>query len=149
MSEALPVVVYGASGFTGCLVCAALRRRGVAFAVAGRDRGKLEAIAGAAEVIVAALEPEPLARVCARGRVVLDCAGPFAKYGRPVQDAALAAGRHFLDITGEAGYMLATAARDGEAKARGVALINAVGFDVIPTDAAAVPAAEAAGAPVD
>ncbi len=152
MSDLVPVVVYGASGFTGRLVCAALRRREVAFAVAGRDREKLTAIAratDAARVIVAPLEAEPLARMCERARVVLDCAGPFAKYGRPVQDAALAAGRHFLDITGEAGYMLATAARDAEAKARGVALVNAVGFDVIPTDAAAVLAAEAAGAPVE
>ena len=41
--------------------------------------------------------------------------------------------------------MLATTARDGEARARGVALVNAVGFDVVPTDAAAVLAADAAG----
>jgi saccharopine dehydrogenase (NAD+, L-lysine-forming) len=69
--------------------------------------------------------------------------------GTPVREAALKAGRHYLDITGEAGYMLETAARDGEARARGVALVNAVGFDVVPTDAAAVLASDAAGGKPD
>jgi short subunit dehydrogenase-like uncharacterized protein len=65
--------------------------------------------------------------------------------GEPVREAALAARRHYLDITGESEYMLATHARDADAKARGVVLVNSVGFDVVPTDAAAVLATEAAG----
>ncbi len=145
------VVVYGATGFTGRLVCAELSRRKVPFAVAGRDRAKLTALSaslGAAqpEVLVAALDdPAALKQAIERGRVVLACAGPFARMGEPVREAALAAGRHYLDITGESDYMLATAARDAEARARGVALVNAVGFDVVPTDAAAVLACDAAG----
>jgi short subunit dehydrogenase-like uncharacterized protein len=145
------VVVYGATGFTGRLICAELQRRKVRFAVAGRDRDKLTALAATLataqpEVLVAALDDRPaLEAAIARGRVVLACAGPFARMGEPVREAALAAKRHYLDITGEAEYMLATAARDDEARARGVALVNAVGFDVVPTDAAAVLASEAAG----
>ena len=146
----LAVVVYGATGFTGRLVCKELGRRKVPFAVAGRDRARLTALAAslpaAPEVLVAALDDAAaLEAAVARGRVVLACAGPFARMGRPVVDAALAAGRHYLDITGETEYILQTAARDAEAKTRGVALIKAVGFDVVPTDAAAVLAAEAAG----
>jgi len=145
------VVVYGATGFTGRLVCAELARRKVSFAVAGRDQAKLTALAGTLgaaqpEVIVAALDDRAaLEAAIARGRVVLSCAGPFVRMGEPVREAALAAGRHYLDITGESDYMLATAARDAEARARGVALVNAVGFDVVPTDAAAVLASDAAG----
>jgi saccharopine dehydrogenase (NAD+, L-lysine-forming) len=149
MSEPVPVVVYGATGYTGRLVCAELVRQNVAFVAAGRDANKLAALPGPIETVVAALDDAPaLERMAARGRVVLDCAGPFVKYGRPVQDAALATGRHFLDVSGEAGYMRDTAARDAEARARKVALINAVGFDVVPTDAAAVLACETAGAPI-
>ncbi|HXU72257.1 MAG TPA: saccharopine dehydrogenase NADP-binding domain-containing protein [Polyangia bacterium] len=145
------VVVYGATGFTGRLVCAELARRKVSFAVAGRDRSKLTALAGSLgaaqpEVLVAALDDRAaLEAAIARGRVVLACAGPFARMGEPVREAALAVKRHYLDITGESEYMMATAARDAEAQARGVALVNAVGFDVVPTDAAAVLAADAAG----
>jgi short subunit dehydrogenase-like uncharacterized protein len=145
------VVVYGASGFTGRLICNELARRKVSFAVAGRDREKLTALSaslGAAEpeVLVAALDDAAaLEAAIARGRVVLACAGPFHRMGAPVREAALAAKRHYLDITGEHGYMLETAGRDAEARARGVALVNSVGFDVVPTDAAAVLASEAAG----
>lgn len=151
--DRIPIVVYGATGFTGRLISAELARRRVPFAVAGRDPAKLAALVGAlgrpVETLVAALDaPSELERMAARARVVLDCAGPFVRHGRAVQDAALAARSHFLDITGEADYMLATQARDAEARAAGVALINAVGFDVVPTDAAAVLASEAAGAPV-
>ena len=145
------VVVYGATGFTGRLICGELARRKVPFAVAGRDRAKLTALsaslgAAAPEVLVAALDDRAaLEQAVARGRVVLACAGPFARMGEPVREAALAARRHYLDITGENDYMLATAARDAEARVRGVALVNAVGFDVVPTDAAAVLASDAAG----
>jgi saccharopine dehydrogenase (NAD+, L-lysine-forming) len=153
MSDPVAVVVYGATGYTGKLICAELKRAGVSFAISGRDAGKLQALAtqlgGAIEVVPAGIDdPAALEKMAARGRVVLDCAGPFARLGRPVQNAALAAGRHFLDITGEHTYMRETFARDEEAKRRGVALVNSVGFDVVPTDAAAVLAAEAAGAPV-
>src|SRR5690349_15803522 len=147
------VVVYGATGYTGRLVCEELARLKTPFAIAGRDPNKLEPLAARFDerpaVIVARLDDPPgLARMADRGKVVLDCAGPFADYGKPVQDAALAARRHFMDITGEHHYMLDTYKRDAEARAHGVALINAVGFDVVPTDCAAVLAADAAGAPV-
>jgi short subunit dehydrogenase-like uncharacterized protein len=39
------VVVYGASGFTGRLICKELARRGIAFSIAGRDVHKLNALA--------------------------------------------------------------------------------------------------------
>ena len=145
------VVVYGATGFTGRLVCAELARRKISFAVAGRDRSKLIALAASLpsaspEVIEAPIDDAArLQAAVARGRVVLACAGPFLRLGAPVRDAALAAGVHYLDITGEAAYMLQTYERDHEARARNLALVNAVGFDVVPTDAAAVLAAEAAG----
>ena len=146
------MVVYGATGFTGRLVCAELVRKGVGFVAAGRDAGKLRVLSdslGGIETAVAALDDAgALERVAARARVVLDCAGPFARWGRAVQNAALAARSHFLDITGEHVYMRETYARDAEARDRGVVLVNAVGFDVVPTDAAAALAAEAAGAPI-
>jgi saccharopine dehydrogenase (NAD+, L-lysine-forming) len=144
------VVVYGATGFTGRLICAELGRRGVSFAIAGRDGAKLRALggqlgAGVPQIVAALDDTAALTRMAEQGRCVLACAGPFALYGLPVQDAALAAGRHFLDITGEGSYMQATHARDAAAQERRVALINAVGFDVVPTDAAAALASEAAG----
>ncbi|HEX8253024.1 MAG TPA: hypothetical protein VF846_07760, partial [Thermoanaerobaculia bacterium] len=66
--------------------------------------------------------------------LVLHCAGPFIHTSRPMVDACLAAGAHYLDITGEIAVFESVFARDAEAKARNVALLPGVGFDVVPTD---------------
>jgi short subunit dehydrogenase-like uncharacterized protein len=49
-------------------------------------------------------------------------------------DGCLRAGIHYLDITGEIAVFEALAARDAEAKAKGVMLLPGVGFDVVPSD---------------
>ena len=43
MSEKKPVVVYGASGYTGRLVCEYLREYNIPFLAAGRSAEKLDA----------------------------------------------------------------------------------------------------------
>ena len=70
--------------------------------------------------------------------VVLNCAGPFSRTARPMVDACLRTGTHYLDITGEVGVFEALAARDHEAEAAGIVLLPGVGFDVVPTDCLAV-----------
>jgi len=66
--------------------------------------------------------------------VVLCVAGPFSVTSRPTADACLRNCVHYLDITGEIEVFEALAARDDEAKARGVMLLPGVGFDVVPSD---------------
>ena len=41
MSSDKPVVVYGASGYTGRLICEYLREFGVPFIAAGRDKARI------------------------------------------------------------------------------------------------------------
>jgi short subunit dehydrogenase-like uncharacterized protein len=57
-------------------------------------------------------------------------------------DACLSTGTDYLDITGEIEVILAAASRDQRAKQAGVALIPAVGFDVVPSDCLAAMLAE-------
>ena len=133
------VLLYGATGYTGRLVAHGLQEAGLAFAIAGRNQARLLELRSRLDsrpesLAVGLDEPGRLREAAARARVVLSCAGPFARCGPPVQDAALAAGSHFLDVTGEFGYMLATWRRDAEARAAGVVLLNAAGFDVVPSD---------------
>ena len=49
MADKRPVIVYGANGYTGRLVCEYLREYNVPFIAAGRDKAKvrLEALAAA------------------------------------------------------------------------------------------------------
>jgi short subunit dehydrogenase-like uncharacterized protein len=56
----------------------------------------------------------------------------------PIAEACLRTGTHYLDLTGEIPVYEALAARDAEARTRGVMLLPGVGFDVVPTDCLAV-----------
>ena len=99
------IVVYGATGATGARVCRELAHRGAAFAIAGRDARKLEALApelGDPPVKVAAADdPDALVAAFEGAAVVASCAGPFGRIGEPVVAAAIAAGAHNIDTAGE------------------------------------------------
>jgi short subunit dehydrogenase-like uncharacterized protein len=129
------VLVYGATGFTGALTVEALTKLGgVQVIVAGRNAKKLEALAarhGGLETRVADVaEPESLATCLGGVHVVVDTAGPFTLYGEPVVRAAIAAGAHFVDTTGEQGYMnRILALYHGAAKQKGLAVVNAQAFE--------------------
>ena len=69
---------------------------------------------------------------------VLHCAGPFLHTARPMAEACLQTGTHYLDITGEIDVFEAMAARDQDARSAGVVLMPGVGFDVVPTDCLAL-----------
>jgi short subunit dehydrogenase-like uncharacterized protein len=129
------VVVFGATGFTGKLVVQSLADLGVTdVIIGGRNREKLEELAeahGGLEVRVAdANSPETLERLVDGAHVVVDTAGPFQLYGEPVVRAALAAGAHFLDTTGEQAYMARIMERyHGAAKQKNLVVVNAQAFE--------------------
>lgn len=131
----VPVMVFGATGFTGGLVCRALARRGVSFGVAGRSQEKLEALAeevGAQGIVVAdASQPKTLGRLFVGGtRVLVSCAGPFLRYGWPVVSAAVEAGVHYLDTTGEQPFIKRVADwLDGSAREHGSTVVNAMAME--------------------
>ena len=73
---------------------------------------------------------------------MLHCAGPFSQTARQMMDACIAAGADYLDITGEIEVIERAAARGERARQAGVALMPAVGFDVVPSDCLAAMLAE-------
>ena len=142
------LVLFGASGFTGGLVAqhvAAHARRDTRFALAGRRPEVLHALRErllAAHpnreigVIVADVsDPTSLTRMAASTRAVLSTVGPFSDYGEPLVRACVEQGTEYLDSTGERPFVLEMIDRYDElARARGVRLIFACGFDSIPAD---------------
>ncbi len=130
-----PVVVFGATGFTGRLVVDALMDLGVADVIlGGRSAERLGALAeehGGLDFRVAdARQPETLGALVEGAHVVIDTAGPFAEFGEPVVQAAIGARAHFLDTTGEQAYMLNVLQRfHGVARERKVAVVNAQAFE--------------------
>ena len=110
-----PVVVYGASGYTGRLICEYLREYNVPFVAAGRDGGKLKAsmegnVAGIEtadyEVVEVTHDVASLTELFSGASVVLNTVGPFSKWGPEVVEACLAAGAHYTDTTGEQDWLI-------------------------------------------
>ncbi|SDF43231.1 Saccharopine dehydrogenase NADP binding domain-containing protein [Lentzea fradiae] len=90
-----PVAVLGAAGTVGRSAVGLLHDLGIDDVVAG-DR---DTTGGA--VHVDAEDPVPLRRFCAGAEVVLNCAGPSYALLDRVARAALAAGAHYVDISGD------------------------------------------------
>jgi short subunit dehydrogenase-like uncharacterized protein len=134
-------LIYGANGYVGDAAARLAVAQGLRPILAGRDAAKLEPLARelGLEWRACALDDAiALDRALRDMSVVLHCAGPYKFTSRPMADACLRAGSHYLDLTGEIPVFEALAARDLEAKARNVMLMPAVGFDVVPTDCLAV-----------
>jgi short subunit dehydrogenase-like uncharacterized protein len=129
-------LLYGATGYTARLILARCLERGLRPILAGRSETVREiASAHGLEARIAGLD-DPASLRAALGGVtaVLHCAGPFSRTSGPMVDACLAAGVHYLDITGEIGVFEGLAARHEEARSRGVMLLPGTGFDVVPSD---------------
>ena len=110
-----PVIVYGASGYTGRLICEYLREYNVSFLALGRDADKLSSamdrnVAGIEtaryEVATTSHTVEILTKHFQGASVVCNTVGPFARYGPEVVEACLAAGVHYLDTTGEQDWVI-------------------------------------------
>lgn len=125
-------MLYGANGYTGELIAREAVRRGDRPLLAGRNAQEIETLARelGCEWRVFDLAAPDLSGVS----LVLHCAGPFLHTSAPMVQACLDAGVHYLDVTGEVAVFEAIFKRDADAKARGIALIPGVGFDVVPTD---------------
>ena len=77
---------------------------------------------------------------------MVSCAGPFQEAGTPVVEAAIDARVPYTDSTGEQPFIRAVYEQfDESARAAGVALVPAFGFDFVPGDMGAAIAAEGLG----
>jgi short subunit dehydrogenase-like uncharacterized protein len=114
MSSDKRVVVYGASGYTGRLVCEYLRELHVPFIAAGRDKARIaEALATVPgidtvphEIVEVDHQVAPLTELLDGAKVVCNTVGPFAQYGQEVVEACLSTGCHYTDTTGEQDWLI-------------------------------------------
>lgn len=143
------LVLFGATGFTGRLVAEVLhgatagpraREAGLRWALAGRDRTRLEALRGElgtqAPVLAAdAHDAAALAAIARRARVVLTTVGPYQRHGEALVAACAGAGTDYVDLCGEPLWMATMIARlQAPAAASGARVVFSCGFDSIPFD---------------
>lgn len=141
------ILLFGATGYTGRLTARALFDRGASFAIAGRNRGKLEALAagvGDPEIHIAdSADETALVRALSGCKVLVTCVGPFMIHGKTAVHAALEAKVHYIDSTGEGPFIAQLIEHHhDDAVSAGISLAPALGFDEVPGDLACTLASE-------
>jgi short subunit dehydrogenase-like uncharacterized protein len=141
------VIVVGATGYVGALIAEYLatsyRGNEVRWAIAGRNRAKLEALktslgkpAEGLTILEADTDDEDaLDALTAKGRVILTTVGPYAKYGSKLVAACVRSGTDYCDLAGEAPWiqrMIDT--HQAQAEETGARIVPCCGFDSIPSD---------------
>src|SRR5690606_39207990 len=131
------VLIYGANGYTGRLAAQHAVERGLRPVLAGRSTAEVRALADELgfEWRAFPLDNPAAVREALDGiTAVLHAAGPFSATSKPMADACIATGTHYIDITGEIPVFEALVARDAEARDAGTVLLPGAGFDVAPSD---------------
>src|SRR5262249_15989269 len=137
------IVLYGATGYIGGLTARAMVAAGARPVLAGRDQGRLKAVAARLarpgegielETAVAGIDsPEALRQLLGDGDVLVSTAGPFMKVGRPVVAAAVEAGAIYLDSSGEPPFIRGVFEEFGpRAERTGAVLLTAFGYHYLP-----------------
>jgi short subunit dehydrogenase-like uncharacterized protein len=149
------IVLYGATGYIGGLIARAMIAHGARPVLAGRNQGRLSALAARLrqtgdgtelETAVADTESRSLHDLVRPGDVLVSTAGPFVKVGRPVVEAAVDVGAVYLDSSGEPPFIRQVFEEFGpRAERTGAVLLTAFGYDYVPGNLAGALALAAAG----
>jgi short subunit dehydrogenase-like uncharacterized protein len=140
------VVIYGASGYTGCLVAEYLvqnyKDSNIAWAMAGRDEAKLVKVRneiGAPEdtplFVADSTDMASLTAMAKAAKCVISTVGPYTLYGENLVDVCAQEGTDYVDLCGEVLFMHRMIAKhEGTAKNSGARIVFSCGFDSIPFD---------------
>ncbi|WP_421775166.1 saccharopine dehydrogenase family protein [Gracilimonas sp.] len=141
------LILIGATGFTGKRAARYLKEHAPEnfnWGIAARNQDKVSALADKLNLendrcfIVDNLNKERVEEVVQKTKIVITTAGPFSLYGENVIAACAKFGTHYLDITGEVGFIKQMSDKYDEiAKKSGALLIPFSGFDSVPADIAA------------
>jgi short subunit dehydrogenase-like uncharacterized protein len=144
-APSLDVVLFGATGFTGRLVAEYMAehapKAGIRWAIAGRNRDKLEAVRSSIGLrdlplhVADSLDTAALDDLVPRARVICTTVGPYVKFGKELVRACAKHGVSYCDLAGEATFVRAMIDECHEtAKARKARIVTSAGFDSIPSD---------------
>lgn len=138
----MKILLLGATGATGGLILGLLMERGIKPILVGRNHEKLAALAdkfGGLDIAVAnAQDAESLKAVIGAGDLLISTVGPFSQLGKIPLRVAIEQGAHYMDSTGEPGFMahVYDAYEEPLKNAKSV-VMTACGFDYVPGQLAA------------
>jgi hypothetical protein len=127
------VVVYGANGATGTRLVELAVAAGLRPVLAGRRAEALRPLAERFDLPmrVGTLDPAALDDVLGGARIVVSCVAPYTTHGRPIVDAALRHGIHYVDCTGEPRFVEQLIRSDAPARDAGCALVPSAGLGLV------------------
>eukprot|EP00931_Biecheleriopsis_adriatica_P073764 TRINITY_DN47991_c0_g1_i1.p1 TRINITY_DN47991_c0_g1~~TRINITY_DN47991_c0_g1_i1.p1 ORF type:complete len:539 (+),score=118.73 TRINITY_DN47991_c0_g1_i1:148-1764(+) len=142
-TRAFDIVLLGATGFTGRLMVEHLDfllaspqpnikhnvRRAKTWAVAGRNAQRLAEVVARCKTspeVLVAMSAHELAEVAKKCHVLVAAAGPYSVCGEAALRACVAAGTHYIDISGETPWMHdMIKCYHQEAKSKGIMVVHA------------------------
>lgn len=135
MKREYDIILYGASGFAAKFIIRELEQSSLRIGLAARKKE------GIPETTLDCYEcgVDEMSWLTAKTAVLINSAGPFAETGMRVIGACISTGTHYIDISGETGFLLEAGETYGkEAVLSGVKVIQACGFDSLPADIGAM-----------
>jgi short subunit dehydrogenase-like uncharacterized protein len=142
----LDIIVYGATGYTGRLVCEYLNKQygvngDVKWAMAGRSQDKIDSVreemgipADVPTVVADSKDLASIKTMVEKTKVVLTTVGPYQLYGSDVVAACAKAGTDYVDLCGEPAWMHEMIAKhQADAEASGARIVFSCGFDSVPS----------------
>ena len=136
------LIIHGATGFTGQLICDYLYKhndsKAIKWAISGRNTSKLEPISKKYNVDlfqVDSFENKALDLITSKSKVIISVVGPYAIYGKQLIESCVNNNCHYLDITGESSFVQYVKNKySKKAIETNTMLVSCCGFESIPPD---------------
>ena len=141
-SRKFDIIIFGASGFTGKLVCEYFFKsndaKNITWAIAGRDENKLEEVSKKYNVdyfLADSFDLDSLSHICSLSKLIISTVGPYMIYGENLLYACIENSTHYLDLTGEPQFVtnMYKKYRYKAIKNKSI-VIHCCGFESIPAD---------------
>lgn len=127
------LMIYGATGYTGRMVAEHAKAHGTPLVLAGRSEAPLARLAAEVGVeyrVFSLDDTDATDKNLLDISVLLNCAGPFMRTAKPLMEAAIRYGVHYLDTAAELDSYRLAERLDGDAKTAGVMLMPGGGGSV-------------------
>ncbi|KAF5276903.1 hypothetical protein FQA39_LY06454 [Lamprigera yunnana] len=152
MPERVDIVIFGATGVTGeytaPYVYRLAKEKGLTWGVGGRSEQKLKDVlkrtadrVGVENLndipifIADTSDEDSILQMTSKAKVIINCCGPFIKYGEVVVKNCVDSGTHHIDVSGEAYFHEILYVKYSKtAEEKGVYLIIACGFDSVASE---------------
>jgi len=134
-------LLYGANGYTGELIARHAAQYNLHPILAGRREEVLKTVATKLNYpykVFDVADSHALRAALKEVKLVVNAAGPFQFTAKPIIDACLETGVHYLDVNGDIDVFEMIRKYDATAKQAGIMLLPGSGFDVVPTDCTAL-----------